>query len=291
MIMNTTNDHPFAEDVVVPDHSIREIEYDRWGRYANLPSLPQYGQRAWTRVTTLAKTLEDTYHLEQWKQRQILLGIKENPALLEAISSSRFDPASGSGKTLLNSLASQSMEEAGSFSGADAGTAFHDLSERLDAGLNLGDISDDQKKMVRAYDEILGKHSLIPRPKYTERVVCAPSFEVAGRVDRIISHHGELFIGDVKTQKSLDFGQMSLAVQLAAYASAPHILDHNTWEWERMPKVNQNIGLIIWIPANDPGRAEIHNVDIEFGRELAKASLRVRQWRKRKGIVTLRTVG
>jgi len=46
----------------------------------------------------------------------------------------------------------------------------------------------------------------------------------------------------------------------------------------------------MWVPAVEPGRAEIHEVDISFGWTLAKAAARVREWRKRKDLVTRRPV-
>lgn len=298
--MSYETDDPFGDDFDLPEGSqsaSKEIEYDRWGRYANLPAIPGVtGFQAWTRVTTIAKTLEDTYYLELWKQRQVIMGIKNNPSLLDPISGARFNPTSNHGKTLLNSIASTAMDEAGSYTGAQKGTAFHDLTEAFDRG-NVSamplDTDEDRNsfEMLKAYKRQLDLHNITMIPNLMERVVACPALNVAGRLDRIVSDDGILRIGDVKSQKTLDFGQMSLAIQLAVYANSTHMLDQETWKWEPMPEgLDRTIGVILWVPAEEPGRAEVHDVDLDFGWTLAKAAVKVREWRKTKGLVSRRAV-
>lgn len=294
-----TTDDPFGDDFDLPEGSqsgSKEIEYDRWGRYANLPAIPGIGAQAWTRVTTIAKTLEDTYYLDLWKQRQVVMGIKNNPSLLDPISGARFNPTSQHGKTLLNSIVSTAMDEAGSYTGANKGTAFHDLTEAFDRGdVATMPLDTEEERnsfeMLKAYKRQLELHNITMIPELMERVVACPALGVAGRLDRIISDNGVLRIGDVKSQKTLDFGQMSLAIQLAVYANATHMLDQETWKWVPMPEgLDRSIGVILWVPAEEPGRAEVHDVDLDFGLTLAKAAVRVREWRKTKGLVSRRAV-
>jgi len=304
--MTKITDNPFGSDFDLPEGSqsdSKKIEYDRWGRYANLPAIPGVcGVQPWTRVTTLAKTLEDTYYLDLWKQRQVILGIMNNPDLLDAAKGPRFNPTSQHGKNILNSIASQAMECAGSYDGASKGTKFHDLTESFDRAeievLELATLHEDDPEsfeMIGAYDRLLKRHKIRVIPELMERVVCVPSLNVAGRLDRIVSDNGVYRIGDVKSQKTLDFGQLSLAIQLAIYANATHILDHETWTWvpieDVIPEgIDRSTGVIMWVPAEEPGRAEIHDVDLEFGWTLAKAAVQVREWRKTKGIVSRRAI-
>lgn len=301
--MSFTTDDPFGDDFDLPKGSesdSKKIEYDRWGRYANLPAVPGVtGVQPWTRVSTVAKTLEDTYYLDLWKQRQVIMGLRNNPSLLEGIKGSRFNPTSQHGKNILNGIASQAMENAGSYEGASKGTRFHDLTEaydRADIGAielaTLHEEDPDSFEMIGAYDRLLKRHEISMIPDLMERVVACPALNVAGRLDRIVSDNGILRIGDVKSQKTLDFGQMSLAIQLAIYANATHMLDLETWTWVPMPEaLDKTTGVIIWVPAEEPGRAEIHDVDLEFGWTLAKAAVRVREWRKTKGLVSRRAIG
>lgn len=301
-----TETNPFGTEFDEPEESgtaAREVEYDRWGRYANLPPVPSGDHHGpFTRVTTLAKTLEDSFYLEQWKLRQTVAGIKLKPTILDVIggrdvarirhSIETGDPLPNALKDLLQSVASTAMDEAGSYDGADKGTAFHDLAEKLDSGVPLDmskamdEAGPSQVKMLNAYSGALRRHDLRAVPEYMERVVCVPELGVAGRLDRIYRESGgALRIGDLKSQKSLGFGHMSLAIQLACYANAKWMLNHETWEWEPMPELDRTTGVIAWVPAIEPGRAEIHDVNLEFGWKLARAAFQVRQWRKAKGIL------
>lgn len=289
----STTFNPFNTDAVIPpERPANEVQYDRWGRYANLPAVPGFGTGPWTRVTTLAKTLEDTFNLEQWRLRQAALGFAAQPELLNLVKGPRFNAASDHGKTVLNQIVTQAMEYAGSFTGADKGTEFHLLAEKIDAGQDVDpdSMEPDMAAMAKSYVELLGRSGVRPLADFMERVVVVPELGVAGRLDRIYSDNGVLRIGDLKTQKSLTFGHLSLATQFACYANASYILNHQTWTWEPMPRVDKDKAVIMWVPAVEPGRAEIHEVDISFGWTLAKAAARVREWRKRKDLVTRRPV-
>lgn len=287
----------------------REVRHDRFGRYANLPGIPGVcDAMPWTRVTTLAKTLEDTYFLELWKLRQTVIGIKLRPTLLDAIGGRDvgiiLDLLAEGGempkrlKDVINGVASTAMEEAGSFSGAEKGTNFHDLAEKLDeVGKTVDELPDlasklpeESVRMLRAYHGLLSAHGLRAVPEYMERIIAIPELGVAGRLDRIYEEtDGTFRIGDLKSQKTLDFGHMSLAIQLACYSHAKWIFNQFTWEWEPMPELDPTVGVIAWVPANEPGRAEVHEVDLTFGWKLAKAAKQVREWRKAKLVTKRRT--
>lgn len=290
--------NPFGDEFDLPEEpesAEDKIEYDRWGRYANLPAIPGVrGVQPWTRVTTIAKVLEDEYYLTLWKQRQVIRGIAAKPEFLDLVRGPRFDHESQHGKGILNSIASQAMDEAGSYDGAKAGTKFHDLAERLDSGkdhlFSLDEVTEDDGKMLDAYTRLLKRKGLEPVPEYMERVVVIPELGVAGRLDRIYRHvrTGDLYIGDLKSQKTLDFGHISLCAQLASYANAPYILNTDTspWSWEPMPIVNKIAGAIAWVPAIEPGFAKMAKVDLRLGWTFARAAVRTREWRKRKDLVT-----
>jgi hypothetical protein len=295
MTATATTENPFGDEFEPPEGSqdgSNKIEYDRWGRYANLPAIPGVrGVGPWTRVSTVAKTLDDPYFLDLWKQRQIIRGIHKNPDLLRVLNGSRFDPDTQHGKKILNALATQAMEEVGSYDGATAGTKFHDLAEKHDLGEDWyhPDAPEDDRLMVEAYRNELARHAIRVVPELMERVICVPELNVAGRFDRVVLDNGVYRIGDLKSQKSMDFGHISLAVQLAIYANASYVLNMETWEWEPVPvEIDKSTGVIMWVPATQPGRAEIHDVDIAMGWTLAKASVRVREWRKEKGFVVRR---
>lgn len=260
--------------------------------YREFPPLPghakwdpaAYGQR----VTTLAETLTDKYKLEQWRLRQTVLGLKENPGLLDLLGR-RFNAATEHGRTLLQSVATQAMDLVGSNDAADAGTAYHSLAESFDLGHAMSGVEPDQIRWIEGYAECLEAAKLTVVPEYMERVVCSPDLGVTGRLDRIYSHpaHG-LVIGDIKTQKwePGEYDGIKLAVQFACYAFAEYILDEQSWTWKTMPQVNTERGVIIWAPSGEPGKAKPRKVDLVLGLTLARASRKTRQWRADKTIVT-----
>lgn len=295
MTATVATDNPFGDEFEPPESEdgSNKIQYDRWGRYANLPAIPGVrGVGPWTRVSTVAKTLDDPYFLDLWKQRQIVRGIHKKPDLLRAIDGGRFDPDSQHGKKILNALASQAMEEVGSYDGATAGTKFHDLAERYDLGQAWSygpDVTEEDRRMMDAYRRTMERHAISVVPDLMERVICVPELNVAGRFDRVVLDNGVYRIGDLKSQKSMDFGHISLAVQLAIYANAEYVLNMETWEWEKVSvEIDRKTGVIMWVPATQAGVAEIFDVDIAMGWTLAKASVKVREWRKEKGFVVRR---
>lgn len=288
--MTDTEVDPFAE-FAPPEPEHRQPKFNRWGWYEDLPAIPGHGTGPWPRVTTIKETLTDQYGLTQWKQRQVLLGAAQQPELLKAVSGARFNPTSDHGKRTLNALVDTMHDVAGSFSGADKGTVFHKHSEALDAGADpkeLG-LTREQYDMLRAYWN-LRKNAGIKPSEYSERIVFIPALGAAGTLDRLDWDSDVLKVGDVKTQKSLDFDGMSIPIQLAMYAHAEFILDHDTWTWLPMPKVDLRTAMVYWVPASEPGRAELHDIDLVKGWKYAQASVRVREWRKDKSTITRRVI-
>lgn len=310
------SDDPFAE-FNPPGQEPGMIQFDQFGRYSNLPAVPGYGPRPWRRVSDIKSILDDESLLIKWKLRQVLIGCKRSPELLdkitpgmiEAIDNHRTEPMSWSVKSRLNDLVEQALALAGSSDGASVGTEFHTLMELIDAGepgfekrSNPGHgLTDDQRAMIDAYSATIAEHRITMVPHLIERVIVVPELGVAGRLDRIVIDAGTsrvpqaapapaYRIGDVKSQASMNFGHIGLGVQLACYANASWMLDMTTdpWHWEPMHAVDKAAGVIVWTPATQPGVAEIYDVDLIKGWTLARASVKALEWRTDKKIVTRR---
>ena len=87
------------------------VSRDRWGRPLITP--PEGGKAVpYVRVTTLAGTLEDTYNLGKWQQRQVAMGIAARPDLVALVSAARGD------KGALNAVCEQAHEAAASSAAA-----------------------------------------------------------------------------------------------------------------------------------------------------------------------------
>ena len=115
---------------------LTEIARDRWGRPLIVP--PNGGEpTGYTRVSTLAKALDDLNNLMAWKCRKTAEGLIRRPDLLTLVSGAiaNGDPDSDwPTKRALNAAVDQAMEAAGSSKGATAGTGFHSLTEAIDRG-------------------------------------------------------------------------------------------------------------------------------------------------------------
>lgn len=294
----------YAAPAGAPVETPNKIDFDRWGRYIGLPAIPgEKKPRAWTRATKLKDILPDKKNLELWQQRQVLRGLAMRPDLMrqlqDEIEADEIDFDSKMIKTWLNKICEDAKRVAGSFEGAEKGTAFHEAAELYDAGNPfkiddlMGSLDPNQAEMLGAYAKLLADHKIKPIGDLMERVVCVPEINVVGRLDRVYEDQDGLFkIGDLKSQKWEPgaFDGIALTVQLAIYANATWMLDEDRWEWVPTPDmIDKSAGIIAWVPATKPGVAEIYELDLEWGWELAKTSSVIRNdWRKDRSRVRLR---
>lgn len=260
------------------------IEFDQYGRY--LMPHPETGVvQPWTRVTTLTKTLSDTYGLTQWAKRNVAKGMSIRPDLTALAAALDVEED----KSALGKIVEKAEAAAEADRGANFGSAFHKFAERLDRGESLASlkIPSPLDKDLAAYADALKARALRVLPEYMERVVCIPELGACGTLDRIFgqpsgdTHSAALAIGDFKTNKeeSLGYAWMEIAVQEACYANATHIWDGAARQWLPMPAVDKARGLVIHSPIGK-GVTNVYGVDLIKGWTLAKAAVMVRAWRK-----------
>lgn len=253
---------------------------DRWGRYL-LPDPNTGKERPWTRATTLASTLADTYGLTQWQMRMVAKGLGMRPDLLALAAAAHVDD-----KATLNRVANDAKEAAGSSAGANAGTALHSFTEAVDRGEDP-QVPDPWAGDIAAYRRTLEASGVTTRPEWIERITVVPEYGVAGTFDRIlILPDGRQVIGDVKTGKDLSYSWSEIAIQLALYAHATHMWGGQAWE--SMPIVDPNEAVVIWLPVGR-GECTLWTVDIAAGWEMAAVAHRVRAWRSRKDLAAMQS--
>lgn len=258
-----------------------EPKRDRWGRPL-LPHPDTGKEMAFTRVTTFAKSISDTFGLTKWQIRQALKGLTVRPDLFALAAAT---PVSDT-KTL-DRVAEDAKEAAGSSSGANQGTAFHSFAERVDRGEKLV-IPPPYDADVAAYRKALTAGLLEVDPAYIERMVVVPELGVAGTFDRLL-HRGPIdspyLVGDLKTQKDFAFGHLEIAIQLAAYAHGRAIWNPATKAYEEMPPVDQDVAVVMHCPVGT-GRCDLYAIDIAAGWEAAQLCREVRGWRARKNLAS-----
>lgn len=241
--------------------------------------------KTYTRVTTLAGTLEDRFSLNAWQQRMVAHGLAQRHDLYVAVASTHLD-----NKAKLNQLCEQAIEAAKGSAGANLGTALHAFTERIDLGEELS-VPPPYDADLAAYRSTLDAHGITLQPEFVERVVVNHKIGVAGTFDRLLEVPGVegdgLVVGDLKTGGFLPF--MSIACQLSAYAHAEELYDPATDTTSPMPFVNTDWGLVIHLPAGT-ATCELYLVDLVAGWEMAQTSRTVRTWRKRRDLTRPLTI-
>lgn len=249
------------------------------GRY-QLPD-PYTGKPGgFTRATTIAGTVDDKYLLHLWQRRMMLKGIVARPDLLALAASTPLDE-----RDALNRVADAALVAANVDAGANFGTALHSFTETLDRGGDLNTIPDQFRGDVDAYREVLAENGIEVLEDYIEVTCLNEDFDVAGTFDRIYRlPDGSLVIGDLKTQKSMDFSSGPQGIQLSLYSRARQWYDYATRQYRDMPPVRQDLGLIVHLPVGS-GKATLHWVNLNLGYHGAALAMQVRQYRSMKGIV------
>lgn len=253
-----------------------EPKFDRWKRYL-LPD-PQSGvERAWTRVSTVARTLADEFGLTQWKQRMVAKGMALRPDLIAGASAA--DPESD--KSTLNDIAQQAFDFAESRKGANLGTAVHTFAQRLDRGEALESmrVPAPLDRDLAAYAELMRTARL--RIEQSERVVIIPALGVAGRFDRIVTQQPGVTkseprsVLDLKSGKDLDYSWLEIAIQQALYAHATLMWVPATNTYEPMPVVDKSRALVVHMPVGK-ATAQLYGINIIEGWRLAQLAMDVR---------------
>lgn len=265
------------------------IKRDRWGRYV-LPH-PETGEEmGWTRATTWAKTISDTFKIHQWQERMVAKGLVARPDLYALVGT--IDDSNPNAKNELNRICEDAKAAAGSKVGANLGTAVHNYTEQLDMGVEFRSIGVPSTIAadVVSYGEMMSTYGLLPVRDMIERVVLNTKLGVAGRLDRVLTNTkpvgrwtepGELFIGDVKTAANIGYSWLEVSIQLAIYANADYFWNIETKTYEPIPPIDLHEAIVMHVPVQQ-GEATPYRVDIEMGWKYAELAGLVRSARSDK---------
>ena len=266
----------------------KEVPLDRYNRYV-LPDPETGEEKAWTRATTYAGAVKETFGIARWENRLLAQGLALSPDLLAVAAldvaergTNNFNvavPGNREANDRLDKAIANAMERAGSSQAATLGTTMHRFTELLDSGEDLGPLLPWIKADLDAYVATMEHHGFTPLA--IERIVCVPELGVAGTLDRILSR-GDAYIGDQKGGKDLGYSEAEISIQLALYAHASYLWDDG--QWVPMPPVDQSRAVVMHLPTGE-ARCDLYWVDIAAGWEMAtEVCGRVREWRNRKGL-------
>lgn len=252
-----------------------EAERDHWGRY-KLPDPVTGETRPWTRATTLAEAMQDTYGLTGWKMRMVAVGIGLREDLQDLAAAS--DPED---KKQLDQLCKDAMSIAQADVRSNKGTSLHKYTQRLDQGQKIR-APRRWAADIAAYELAKKTWGIRTAPTMCERVTLIPELEVAGTMDRIVKYQDIPMIFDLKTGNDVERGAMKIAIQLALYSRGIGLWNEETEQFDPMPRgLDQEIGLVLHLPAGE-ATASLYEVNLKLGWRAAQLAYEVRKFRKDK---------
>lgn len=250
---------------------------DRYGR-------PLIDGQPYTRVSTLAKTLDDTRALMDWTARITALGLAKSEDLIAAVATTDPDD-----KNTLNKIVGQAKERAASTAKATIGTAVHAATELVDRGHDLNGLPDKVKLDAHAYRDTITTHRLTPLA--AEMFVVCEELQCAGTFDRLLQGPNRCLIGDIKTSGNPDtakYAALAWAIQLAVYAHAkPWIPGRGIVDWADvgLPQPDLLRGLVIHI-VQGTGQVKLYSINLTGGWVAAQVAAEVRDLRNIKSHAT-----
>jgi hypothetical protein len=254
-----------------------DFKRDRWGR----PLIePKGGGKAkpYTRSSSAAKTIEDTYNLELWARRNIAFGMAQDSSLIARVLATPGTPAEWdqAAKKQINDICEAAAAVAQAHKAADIGTALHAMIEQVNLGqhVNAGPYAAD----IAAYRAAIEQMGWTIQWDHVEcRMVC-DSLEMAGTCDMLVADpDGQHYVADLKTSASVDYGGLGWSAQLASYAHSD-LYDPMLDARLATPDINKAIGFIVHLPAGQ-GVCTIHQVDLAKGYAAAELANLIRKTR------------
>lgn len=258
------------------DSVMDEIPRDRWGRPLIEP--PDGGKPvAYTRVSTLAKSLDKQEALTKWKQRMTAIGMSQRPDLLALVQATRGDD-----RKTLDDACEQALAAARSQAAANTGTALHAFCERVDEGVPVDEIvaSDTIKADLAAYQNVMASLKVLA----SELFIVQDDIKCAGTFDRLVQIDGRVYVADIKTGQHEPNYPHGVTVQTAIYAHGTgyHPTKKRTASLASIG-VDLDRAILIHLPAGK-ATCELYWLDIAAGWEMAQTATRVRAWHSTKPI-------
>ena len=249
-----------------------QIPRDQYGRPLIAP-IDGGKPVAYTRVSTLAKTLDDQSALMLWKQRMTAIGLSKRPDLL-SLTAAKYDD-----KKTMNDVVKQAMSAAESDKAANVGTALHRLTELVDTDQLPTGLPAEHLNDLYAYEQAMKPLQVVA----SEMFVVVDEVQAAGTFDRLVRlPDGRIVVADIKTGQTEPDYPHGVMQQTAIY-SRGWIYEHGKGRVARLGDlgVDQSTGLLIHLPAGK-GRCDLYLLDLERGWTLAQIAVAVRSAYKDK---------
>lgn len=254
------------------------------------------GTRAYRRVSTVAKVLDEQGALTAWGERMVAKGVASDESLLQMAAT--HDPDVD--KATFRSITSKAKEVAGSTGKRDLGTAVHRTIEQWLDGAKADQLYAGHRPHIAALQEEIERKGYTIPSKASERIVVLDDLGLAGTVDilPLILPCGTPVIGDLKTGSIGDYSWLSWSIQLAAYAHHDATYDPATDKRGKRIEVSTDKAVVLHLPSrpDDDGNiactswevdtyqgysALLVALDVEEIRKSSKGTGQYRAWGQR----------
>lgn len=250
-----------------------DIPRDRWGRPLIVPADGGKPQ-PYTRVSTLAKTLDDKTALAKWMCRQTAIGMSQRSDLVSLVAANQEN------KKVLGDAVEQAMAAAKSDQAANIGTTLHSLTEAYDLGIYDPQFTAHE---LQADVEAYAKTTEHLKIDAVEVFVVVDELQTAGTFDRIVTlPDGRRMVADVKTGQNEPKYPHGATTQIAIYSRGT-MYHPNIGRSKPLADlgVSQTEGMLIHLPAGT-GSCDLYIVDLNIGWSLATVAAKVRAMQKIK---------
>jgi hypothetical protein len=254
-----------------------ELKRDRFDRPLVIP-LDGGKPKAMTRVSTLAKTLDDTYNLSRWQRRAAAVGVAMDPSINQRVAAviNEFRQPLSEGKGPLNELVDLAHERAGGNRGSSLGTLVHSITEALDNGDTPAVIPDEVEGAVTAYQWGTAHLEMVE----AEVFVVVDEVGAAGTLDRLVRlPDGRVVVADLKTGKDEPRYPAGVITQVAIYARGQRYNPETGERTPLHPDLDPTTGLLIHAPidaVDGKQLCDLYLLPLEDGWRKAHLSLQVR---------------
>ena len=249
-----------------------EIARDRWGRPLITP-LDGGKPIGYTRISTLAKSLDDGSALANWKCRMTAIGMSKRPDLISKALAVHED------KKEMGKIVSSAMEAAESDRAANIGTALHRFCELIDDNALPANTPAEHLADLHAYEVAMSGIQILAK----ECFVVVDELQAAGSFDRLVRlPDGRVVVADIKTGQNEPDYPHGVTQQVAMYAHGS-LYDPAKGRLGKLSDlgVSLDVGLMIHLPAGQ-GRCELYLLDLAHGWTLAQIAVAVRTAYKTK---------
>lgn len=234
----------------------------------------------YTRVSKLAKALDDLNQLMAWKARKTAEGLVRRPDILTLVSgaiATGNPDTDWATKKALNEACEQAQEAAGSSRGSTAGTGFHSLTEAMDRGNEPAFVSDADQLRLDAYRHQTRNIEWLDIECFVvnDIVKAAGTFDRLGRLP-----DGRVVVADLKSGKSEAAYPFATTVQIATYAHGKRYNPETGERTEIHEDLDLTSGLLIHLPPT--GGCGLYELDLIRGWEAAQLAVKVREAQKWK---------